>query len=148
MVNAFCVRSCRVNDIELDEGTTVGKLRAMLHNSGYDVLDAHAQISRAAEGDKVIGKTDAYSLKAGDCVLFDTYHFQTPNLNKGLAKLGKEQDKDDDNCEQRDDRCCEEKCGSASSCCKCGEKKARVAEADGISVTRTEDGAITIRVEC
>lgn len=143
MVNAFCVRSYRVNDIELDEGTTVGKLRAMLHNNGYDVLDAHAQISRAAEGDKVIGKTDTYSLKEGDCVLFETYHFQTPNLIKELEKLSKE-----DDCEQHDECCCEEKCGSESSCCKCGEKKARVAEADGISVTRTEDGAITIRVEC
>ena len=81
MIIPFFVKSGSIGDIDVEPGTTVGKLRAILAGAGYDVTEAKVQVNRCEEGDKLRGAVDGYALKLGDTVELRTKRIHTPNMD-------------------------------------------------------------------
>lgn len=73
----FNVYSDRTRDIQLNPGTTVGQLRSILKDGGYDVIEATAHVDRA-DGSVLHGYVDSYVLKEGDGVRFNTVVHEYP----------------------------------------------------------------------
>ena len=133
----FSVKSDRIHDIKLDESTTVGQLREILHNAGYDVLQAKATVTRYRQDDTLVGQVDGYTLASGDAVSFSTVEAQTPNLDADLKELmgGYEP-----GCSCG--ACSRERC---SSDCRCAGDEHEVFKSDKVVVTADNDG-VTVRV--
>lgn len=86
MVTLFQVESSRIHDIELTPGSSVGTLRGILHQAGYDVVEAEATVNRYAEQDKLIGRNEGYVLKPGDTVEFATKKLELPATKQALEE--------------------------------------------------------------
>lgn len=92
-ITLFNVRSNRIHDIKLADGTNVGYLRKILAGAGYDVNDAFITVDRAFEQDKLIGNNDAYVLKEGDGVEFVTSDVSLPAIEQEMARVKAEEQK-------------------------------------------------------
>lgn len=68
----FNVSSNRIWDIKLNPGTTVGQLRQILREAGYDVVEATAHVDRE-EGGTLHGFVENCVLQEGDGVRFTTF---------------------------------------------------------------------------
>lgn len=68
----FNVSSNRIWDIKLNPGTTVGQLRQILREAGYDVIEATAHVDRE-DGGTLHGFVENYVLQEGDGVRFTTF---------------------------------------------------------------------------
>lgn len=86
MVTLFQVESSRIHDIELTPGSSVGTLRGILHQAGYDVVEAEATVNRYAEQDKLIGRNEGYVLQPGDTVEFATKKLELPATKQALEE--------------------------------------------------------------
>lgn len=134
----FNVKSDRIHDIKLDESTTVGQLREILHNAGYDVLQAKATVTRYRQNDTLVGQVDGYTLANGDAVSFNTTEAQTPNLDAELKELMGEYRP-----EGNSSHC---KCGCCSnSNCEHAEDEREVFKSEDVVVTADKDG-VTVRI--
>lgn len=86
-ITAFQVRSNRIHDINLPDGTTVGKLKEILQGAGYDVNAALISVNRFAESDTLIGQVEQYVLKTGDTVEFKTEKIDMPATRNAVQAI-------------------------------------------------------------
>ncbi len=86
-ITVFNVQSSRIQDIQLDEGKTVGDLKQILLENGCDVLQAQVTVNRFSQKDKLIGSNDAYVLQDGDTVELKTRVCSLPALSGELARV-------------------------------------------------------------
>jgi hypothetical protein len=119
----FNVYSDRTRDIQLNPGTTVGQLRRILKEGGYDVVEATAHVDRA-DGSVLHGYVDNYVLKEGDGVRFNTVVHEYP-AEDYLQK--------------------QEEARKAAHACTCHECKCDAAE-QSVSVDTLKSGDRTIVV--
>ena len=134
-VTAFQVRSNRIHDIALPDGSTVGQLKTQLSAGGYDVNAALITINRFAEGDKLIGQVDGYVLKEGDTVEFKTEKLDLPATGLRIRKMAEEAEQAA--AEQA------QKCAACSRQCQAQPKYGPQVLAFGrVEVTPTIDGFI------
>lgn len=157
MVTLFQVESSRIHDIELTPGSSVGTLRGILHEAGYDVIEAEATVNRYAEQDKLIGRNEGYVLKPGDTVEFATKKLELPATKQALQE---EAEKAKAAAEQAAKEACEKAqaeqarhtyiqsglpCGCHACQGGCGDGNITIAEGR-ISIERTPNGiVITVR---
>ena len=87
----FNVSSNRVWDIKLNPGTTVGQLRQILREAGYDVIEATAHVDRE-DGGTLHGFVENYVLQEGDGVRFTTFVSGLPASDYDNAQVDEDGD--------------------------------------------------------
>jgi hypothetical protein len=152
MVTLFQVESSRIHDIELTPGSSVGTLRGILHEAGYDVVEAEATVNRYAEQDKLVGRNEGYVLQPGDTVEFSTKKLELPATKQALeeearqAKAAAEQAAKEE--QERAQASQARHAGYTCGCHACrGGDAGDITLAEGrIRIERTPDGiVITVR---
>ena len=81
----FNIRTSRIQDIEIEEGTTLGMLARILLNGGCDIDGATVVVHCGKTGNKISGADD-YVLQEGDSVEFVKHVCDTAAIDGELAK--------------------------------------------------------------